>query len=187
MRRGSRRLVTLATTVLSVGVLAACDTQAPFAPSLPRVVGLQVDGEQLRVLTGAPCEDVDRIVVVFSGDGVQSRRAQLEVDSAATVDQVVVGADVEVTGFETTEALPPDFDWRNYSEMDLGLSGPGGEVGGATSDLEPVEDEGAERSGDGTAFVRDEGWLTRDEIAAGDTTSFLTACTPDPEASPPTG
>ncbi|MCL3816872.1 WXG100 family type VII secretion target [Aeromicrobium wangtongii] len=177
--------VVIALGVLGVVLfLARCDRTNQLAPSLPQVVGLRVDGEQLQIVTGTPCEGVDRIDVLFSGgvdkDGKKLPRGQLVASSGRTVEQVTVGSEVVVPGFTMTEALPTGFDWRDYSEMDVGFVGPDGDIGGATSDLEPVKADGVKHSGDGTAYVRREGWLTLPEIIDGNTKSFLTACTPDP-------
>ncbi|MCD9199852.1 hypothetical protein [Aeromicrobium wangtongii] len=177
--------VVVALVVLGVVLfLARCDRTNQLAPSLPQVVGLRVDGEQLQIVTGTPCEGVDRIFVLFSGgvdkDGKKLPRGQLVASSGRTVEQVTVGSEVVVPGFTVTEALPTGFDWRDYSEMDVGFVGLDGDIGGATSDLVPLKKQGAQHADDGTAYVRDEGWLTPREILAGNTKSFLTACTPDP-------
>jgi hypothetical protein len=162
-------------------LLGGCRTTAQFAPSLPRVVGVQVDNDRLRILIGAPCPDVTRIVLVFSGtpDG-RPDRAVLEAAAPTTVDRVSVDQDVVVDGFDATETLPRGFDWREYSELDVVLDRSASEAGGATSDLGPLKKAGAKHEGDGTAYVRGEGWLTSRQIAAGDEKDFLTACTPDP-------
>ena len=171
-----------ALVVVTVAILVArCDSRAQFAPSLDRVVGLQMEGDQLQILTGSPCRGVDRIVIVFSGDGDKELpRTQLTSVSPTTVERVVVGAEASAPGLTTSEPLPTGFDWRDYTKMDIGFSGPDGELGGATSVLGPVQKAGAKHEGDGTAYVRDEGWLTPAQIAAGDAKDFLTACTPDP-------
>lgn len=163
-------------------LLAGCDTTAQFAPSLTRVVGLQTVDHSLSILTGAPCRDVTRIVVLFRGDGdIPSSRTQLTAETPTTVDQLVVGGEASAAGFTTSEPLPAGFDWRDHTEMDISFDGPAGDLGGATSVLEPVERRGLRHAGDGTAYIRDEGWLTPKQIASGDTKTFLTACTPDPE------
>ncbi|MCD9199851.1 hypothetical protein [Aeromicrobium wangtongii] len=181
MRPDARRALSGLVLLTAAGLLAGCDTTNQLAPSLPRVVGLQVDGAQLQILTGTPCDGVDEIALIFSGDGdTDSLRTQLAADAAHTVDRLRVGTGVVVDGFTTTEALPAGFDWRDYSEMDVILDGPAGAVGESTSDLEPVKADGVKHSGDGTAYVRREGWLTLPEIIDGNTKSFLTACTPDP-------
>jgi hypothetical protein len=185
MGRARRRVVLPLLLVVPMVLLAGCDTTNQLAPSLPRVVGLQVDGAQLQILTGTPCDGVDGIAVIFSGDGdADSLRTQLAADAAHTVDRLSVGTGVIVDGFTTTEALPAGFDWRDYSEMDVILDGPDGAVGVSTSDLEPVKADGVKHSGDGTAYVRREGWLTLPEIVDGNKKSFLTACTPDPADKP---
>ncbi len=172
----------LVLVLVTVSILVArCDTTAQFAPSLDRVVGLQVEDDGLAILTGAPCRGVDRIVIVFSGDrDGKPTRTQLTSVSPTTVERVVVGAEASAPGLTTSEPLPAGFDWRDYTEMDVGFSGPDGELGGATSVLEPVKKAGAKHEGDGTAYVRGEGWLTPAQITAGDAKDFLAACTPDP-------
>lgn len=182
MRRGRVAVAALALVLVTVAVLVArCDTTAQFAPSLDRVVGLQVEGDQLGILTGAPCRGVDRIVIVFSGDGDgKPVRTQLTSVSPTSVERVGVGAEAGAPGLTTSEPLPAGFDWRDYTEMDIGFSGPDGELGGATSVLEPVTKAGVKHEGDGTAYVRDEGWLTPSQVSAGDAKDFLAACTPDP-------
>lgn len=169
-----------AVCLLPASLLAGCDTHNQLAPSLPRVVGLQVDGDRLRLLTGTPCEDVERIIVSFTADGEESRRTQLTAEPVLSVEQLDVGAAVTVPGFVTTEALPAGFDWRAYSEVDVSLTGPGVSVGVGSASLDPVKDRDAASTGDDTVYVRDEGWLTPQEVADGNETSFLTPCTPDP-------
>jgi hypothetical protein len=175
-------MVVAALVLVTVSILVArCDTTAQFAPSLPQVVGLQVDGDRLTILTGAPCPDVTRIVVSFRGNGdAPSRRTQLTAVTPTTVDQIAVGDEVTVPGFETSEALPTDFDWRDHAEMDVTFDGRVDVLGVASSLLGPVKKAGAKHEGDGTAYVRGEGWLTPAQITAGDAKDFLTACTPDP-------
>lgn len=184
MRRG-RVVVAAVVLVLASILVARCDTRAQFAPSLDRVVGLQVADDRLTIVTGPLCRGVDRIVIVFGGnrDG-KIPRTQLTSVSPTTVGRVVVGAEASAPGLTTSEPLPADFDWRDYTTIDIGFSGPDGELGGATSVLEPVTKAGAKHEGDGTAYVRGEGWLTPAQIAAGDAKDFLTACTPDPAKKP---
>lgn len=175
------RILLLAVLALVTLFVVRCSGPAQFAPSLPQVVGLQAVGDRLTILTGAPCPDVTRIVVSFRGNGdAPSRRAQLTAVTPTTVDQLAVGDEVTAPGFETSEPLPAGFDWRDHAEMDVAFDGPDGAVGVATSLLGPVEDDGAKHEGDGTAYVRDEGWLTPAQIVAGDAKDFLAACTPDP-------
>ncbi len=176
-----RRLCATVAMVLSAALLTSCDTDNQLAPSLPRVLALQVDGGQLRILTGTPCIGVDRVVVTFAGGPEEPvPRAQLRADPAVTVDRLAVGAEVTASGFAVTEALPAGFDWRDYSQVEMGFDGPRGSVGVGSAPLDPVKEKGASRAGDGTAYVRDEGWLTPDQIVEGNETSFLTPCTPDP-------
>jgi hypothetical protein len=53
--------------------LARCDRTDQLAPSMDRVVGLRADGARLTIVTGAPCPEADRIVMVFR----RGPRAQL--------------------------------------------------------------------------------------------------------------
>lgn len=182
-----RRLgVVLVVLVVLAVVLARCDTRAQFAPSMDRFVGLRADGEQLQIVTGVPCERVDRVVVLFSGgpDSKEVPRGQLTATAAVTVEELIVGSDVVVPGFTTIEALPPGFDWRDYDQVDVMLDGAAGSVGVGSGFLGPVRKQGAKHAGDGTFYVRGEGWLTSREMAAKDAKSFLTPCTPDPDGGP---
>ena len=176
----SARWRSAAVALVAVFLLGGCRTTAQFAPSLPQVVGLQVQGDQLQLLTGTVCSDVTQVTVLLNG-GPDDRpaRAILKAPVPTAVQTVSVGGRVEADGFEATEGLEPDVDWRDYSDVEVVLDRPSG-PSVASSDLEPVKKAGAKHEGDGTAYVRDEGWLTPDQITAGNAKDFLTACTPDP-------
>ncbi|PJJ57043.1 hypothetical protein CLV56_1262 [Mumia flava] len=151
---------------------------AQFEPSLPLVAGLRADGDALVVDPGTPCESVDQLWLLFRSDDAPSVRTVLDADAPQTVDSFTVGADLP--GFTVREPLPPGFDWRDYDAVDLGTDSATGFAGTTSVELQPVVDGATEHAGDDTFYVTDAGWLTHDEILAGNTEEFLTMCTPDP-------
>src|SRR5690349_20329630 len=62
----------LCAALLAVTATAACDTPAPFAPSLPPAAGFRVDDGVLKLWTGTPCEGVTGLRLTFDSGTSQA-------------------------------------------------------------------------------------------------------------------
>lgn len=179
MPQDSLRRSTAVAAVVLAAALAACDGEAPFAPSLPLVSGFRADGAALQMWTGAPCEQVTEVRYVFKADDGTLVRAIFTSAAPQTLERLTIGR--ELAGFSVEEALPQDFAWDAYQSLTVTFETSEGPRP-VTTNLGPVATGTSTHAAD-EYYVRGEGWLDADQIRAGDTEDFLTVCTPDPEDS----
>jgi hypothetical protein len=209
-RRGARTgrlapaLLVAALTALAP-LVAACETKAQFAPSLPPAAGFRVDDGVLKFWTGTPCEGVTRLVMTFqagSGDGTQEWTAprpgvRLErLDLVSTGDGSSSGTSTGTTaavpgdaaasaaagdGLQVSRPLPAGYDWTKAGSINFYLNGPA-TAWGAGVDVARVLRESPQHPADSFLFG-ERGWMDAATVQRENGRSFITVCTPDPKKS----
>jgi hypothetical protein len=169
-----------------VAATSACDDNgwkqtAPFAPSLRPAFGARVTDDQLHFWMGSPCIHTTSIDLTF--DAYHGHRAELGLTAPGGVDGP--GVDVEYLvlggpypGFDVTEALPADFDWRKAESARIGVDGPPDTWGSTTNMAEVVK--GSAEHPDDTYWFQDVGWMNPAQVAEQDRKTFLATCSHDP-------
>jgi hypothetical protein len=160
-------------------VLTGCDGGRPaaqFAPDLPPGAGYRVAGADLAVWTGTPCSDVTRITVRLDSGSADSTATVWEAAEPSAVERFSL--ERPPAGFEVAEPFPPDADWREAATVSLLLDG-GDAAWSSVVDVADVV-EGSGGHDPSTYLFDDLGWYDEEAVAAGNGTSFLTVCTPEP-------
>lgn len=174
-----------------LAALTGCDrlgVKSPLDPSLPSAsIGLRVDDGRLEIWTGAPCLGVTEVNLRFNRQRADEAELQLYtptpesggITPGAEVEHVIVGG--PYPHFVVTKDLPPGFDWRAAETLEFAVGGPA-TAGREEVDLGPAVDgliADSPKHPEAYWFP-DFGWLTPDEVRAGDRHEFLTLCAPDP-------
>lgn len=178
-----RRLGVVVAALLAATMAVACDTKAPFAPSLPAVAGFRVDDGVLKLWTGTPCEGVIRLTVLFDA-GTSKRTEQVWTAPPPGVRLeymdllTTAGASPPADGpLEVEKPLPAGYDWTKAATLHLMVDGP--TAFGALVDVARVLRESADHPSD-TYLFGEIGWLNAADIQRENQKSLLTICTPDP-------
>ncbi|MGH1565683.1 hypothetical protein [Mumia sp. DW29H23] len=174
----ARRLAVAAALALGVVTIAACDGDAPFAPSLPSAAGYRDDAGALAIWTGTPCTGVTRVALTFTTTDDERVRLVLRAqEPGVTVERLDLAR--PDPAFTVDEALPAGFDWRDAERISLLMdaSEPSWSSTVAVADVV----DGSPDHGAGTYLFDDLGWKDQDDVRAENGSSFLTLCTPDPE------
>jgi hypothetical protein len=178
-----RRLGVVVTALLAATMAVACDTKAPFAPSLPAVAGFRVDDGVLKLWTGTPCEGVTRVWVLFDA-GTTKGAEQIWTAPPPGVrleymDLLTTAGETPPTNgpLEVETPLPADYDWTKAATLHLMVYGP--TAFGALVDVRRVLRESADHPSD-TYLFGHLGWMNAADIQRENQKSLLTICTPDP-------
>lgn len=170
--------------LLLAAVTAACDTKAPYTPSLPPAAGFRVDDGVLKLWTGTPCDGVTGLRLTFDS-GAQESTGQLwtapqpgvrmeRMDLLTTDGSLSPDTD---NPLQVKEPLPADYDWTKAGSLTFSVDGP--RAYGAKVDLARVLSESAQHPPERYLFGQ-RGWMTASGVHRENRTSFLTVCTPDP-------
>ena len=171
-------------TFLVVSVTAACDTRAPFEPSLPTAARFRVDDGVLKLWTGTSCPGVTGVTVIFdSGTTRSAEQAWSAPRPGVLLERMDLlgttgGSFLSTAGpLEVRKALPEDYDWTDADSITFSVDGPSAH--GARADVDQVLDESARHPSDSYLFGR-RGWMDASDVQRENRKSFLTVCTPDP-------
>ncbi|MGW4113992.1 hypothetical protein ACWEFJ_24235 [Actinosynnema sp. NPDC004786] len=172
------------TILLVVSVTAACDTKAPFEPSLPTAAGFRVDDGVLKLWTGTSCRGVTGVTVVFDSGTTRSAQQTWSAPRPGVLLEhmdllgTTGGSPATPEPLEVRKALPEDYDWTEADWITFSVDGPSAH--GARAEVDRVLDESARHPSDSYLFGR-RGWMDASDVQRENRKSFLTVCTPDPE------
>ena len=178
-----RRLGVVVTGLLAATMAVACDTKAPFAPSLPAVAGFRVDDGVLKLWTGTPCEGVTRLTLLFdSGTSKSTEQVWTAPPPGVRLEYMDLlttagGSPPADWPLEVQKPLPAGYDWAKAASPILFVSGP--TAFGAWVDVARVLSESAKHPSDSYLFG-ELGWLNAADVHRENQKSLLTICTPDP-------
>ncbi len=175
-RRGLHVIARVLAGALAATAVSGCQLVGPDpeATSLPAVFGARMTDGKLALSTGTPCDEVSRVVVLFTPDA--GRLTLAPVRGTARFDQLTVGGPYD--GLQVTEPLPAGFDWRTAEEVTLIVTAPEGSGSTPTRISEIVE--GSPRHDPDTFYFAGIGWLDAQQVAERNRRSLLTICTTDP-------
>jgi hypothetical protein len=163
---------------------AACDTEAPFAPSLPPAAGFRVDDGVLKLWTGTPCRGVTRVTLIFdSGTKTSEQQVWSAPKPGVSLERMDLlatapGSSPDAEPLQVEKPLPADYDWTKADSIVFYVDGPS--ANGARVDVDQVLTESAEHPS-GSYLFGQTGWLDASDVQRENQKSFLTICTPDPE------
>lgn len=171
--RGTHRVLVAGALV----VLAGCDGQAQFAPSLPPAAGYRADAGALDIWTGTPCEGITRATVTYDAGSDDRVRLVLEAPEPGLTVEHLDPADPDPR-FTVVEPLPDGFDWTDAETVGLLLDG-GEARWSSVAEVDTIREESSDHPAD--TYLFDEiGWLDADGVERGNGSTFLTVCTSDP-------
>ncbi|WP_410870897.1 hypothetical protein [Nocardia sp. A7] len=180
----TRRRVACA-ALLVVAVIAACDSTAQFAPSLPPAAGFRVDDGVLKLWTGTPCDGVTGMTLIFdSGTSESTEQVWTAPLPGVLVERMdllrTAGGSATNTGgpLQLQQPLPADYDWTKADSLVFSVDGP--KANGARLDVGQVLRESAQHPSESYLFGQ-RGWMNAADVQRENQKSFLTVCTPDPE------
>ncbi|MFE9749043.1 hypothetical protein ACFYOT_29395 [Saccharothrix saharensis] len=170
--------------LLVVSATAACDTKAPFEPSLPTAAGFRVDDGVLKLWTGIPCQGVTGVTVTFDSGTVRSaEQAWSAPQPGVLLEHMSLLSASGGSPPDTPEplqvrkALDEGYDWTKSDSITFSVDGPSAH--GARVDVGQVLDESARHPSDSYLFGL-RGWMDAADVQRENRKSFLTVCTPDP-------
>jgi len=167
--------------LLAAAVTAACDTKAPFAPSLPPAAGFRVDDGVLKLWTGTPCRGVVGMTLIFdSGTSKSAQQKWSAPKPGVSLERTdLLGSTPDSADpLQVEQPLPADYDWTEADSIVFYVDGP--KANGARVDVDRVLDESARHPSDSYLFGQ-AGWMDAADVRRENKESFLTICTPDPE------
>jgi hypothetical protein len=180
----TRRLRVACAALLAATVIAGCDTEAPFAPSLPAAAGFRVDDGVLKLWTGTPCQGVIRLTLIFdTGTQQSAEQVWTAPPPGVPVERMDLLASAGGTAPDTGSSLqvqkplPAGYDWTKAAAINFAVDGP--KAFGARADLAQVLRESAEHPS-GSYLFGERGWMDASDVQRENQKSFLTICTPDP-------
>jgi hypothetical protein len=165
--------------LLVAAVTTACDTEAPFAPSLPVAAGFRVDDGVLKLWTGTPCDGVTGMRLTFdSGTQKSTEQVWTAPQPGVRVERMdLLNATSESAPLQVQKPLPTDYDWTKAGSSAFSVDGP--KAFGARIDIAQVLRESAQHPA-GSYLFGERGWLDAADVRRENQKSFLTICTPDP-------
>ena len=170
--------------ILVTALTAACDTEAPFAPSLPTAAGFRVDNGVLKLWTGTPCTGVTGMRLTFdSGTQKSTEQVWTAPQPGVQVERFDLlgpagGSAPATDGLQIQKPLPPGYDWTKAQSISFTVDGP--KAYSARADVAQVLRESAEHPSASYLFGK-RGWMEAADVQRENQKSFLTICTPDPE------
>ena len=175
----SRGRVALACLAVTGGfLLGSCDTDPPFAPSLPSAAGYRDDRGALQIWTGTPCAGVTRIALTFTTAEDERERIVLTAPSpGVTLERLDVAHPDRA--FTVTERPSSGFDWHDAETLSLVIDADE-PAWGSVVDVADVVTGSPEHPAD-TYLFDDLGWKDPTDVAEENQASFLTVCTADPK------
>jgi hypothetical protein len=180
----TRRLRVACVALLMATATTACDTKAPYEPSLPPAAGFRVDNGVLKLWTGTPCAGVIRLTLTFDvGTATSKEQVWTAPQPGVQVERMdllpVAGGPASDTDgpFKVEKPLPTEYTWTEAESMNFAVDGP--DAFGARTDVGRVLRESAEHPPDSYLFGRS-GWMNASDVQRENKKSFLTICTPDP-------
>jgi hypothetical protein len=179
-----RRLRIACAALLAATVIAACDTESQFEPSLPPAAGFRVDDGILKLWTGTPCPGVIRLTLIFdTGTSDSAEQVWTAPKPGVTVERLdllstAAGSTPDTGGpLQVQKPLPAGYDWTTAEALNLSVDGP--TANGARVDVGQVLRESAQHPPDSYLFGQ-RGWMDASDVQRENQKSFLTICTPDP-------
>ena len=125
------RLRVACAALLVAAVAAACDTKAPFAPSLPPAAGFRIGDGVLKLWTGTPCHGVTGLRLIFdSGTQKSTEQRWTAPPPGVLVERMdllsTAGGSAPDTGgpLQVQKPLPADYDWTKAGSITFSVDGP---------------------------------------------------------------
>ncbi|PPK70417.1 hypothetical protein V5P93_000702 [Actinokineospora auranticolor] len=167
-------------TILVAATLAACETKAQFAPSLPPAAGFRVDDGVLKLWTGTPCQGVTGITLIFdTGTAKSTEQTWTAPPPGVLLEHMDLLGTKEptTTPLEVQTPLPTTYDWTKADSLNFAVSGP--PANGARLTIPQVLVESPQHPPN-TYLFGQRGWMNAADVQRENGKSFLTVCTPDP-------
>ena len=176
-----KRLLVACAAILLATVTAACDTKAPFEPSLPPAAGFRVDNGVLKLWTGTACQGVTGMTVVFDVGTKQSTQQVWTAPKPGVplerIDLLPETGPDPTSPLQIQQPLPTGYDWTKAGSLTFYVNGP--KANGAREDVAQVLRESPQHPSDSYLFG-EQGWMNAADVRRENQKSFLTICTPDP-------
>jgi hypothetical protein len=180
----TRRLHAACVAVILATVTAACDTKAPYAPSLPAAAGFRVDAGVLKLWTGTPCSGVTGLTLIFdTGTPESTKQVWTAPQPGVLVERMdllaTAGKSIPDAGgpLQVKQPLPANYDWTKAESINFSVDGP--KSFGARVDVAQVLRESPQHPS-GSYLFGENGWMDESDVRRENQKSFLTVCTPDP-------
>jgi hypothetical protein len=143
-------------------------------PAHPVVVGVRADDGLLSVAVGRACPAGSTIRLDFD---MYAPKAGPTLTFTSSDELTVFQSAFPPASATVTTGLPNNYRWQSAHDLTVNVVFPDGAMGWAGSvDLKPIRDSPAHPAG--TYYFGAVGWATPTEIAARDSASLLTVCSP---------
>ncbi|GAA3008931.1 hypothetical protein [Actinokineospora diospyrosa] len=163
---------------LLLAAVAACDTKAPYEPSLPPAAGFRVDNGVLKLWTGTPCAGVTGVRLIFdSGTSKSTEQVWTAPRPGVPLEHLDLVRPTADGPLQVTKPLPANYDWTKADSLVFSIDGP--QAHGARVSVSQILTESAQHPPETYLFGKT-GWLDAPAVARENQKSFLTICTPDP-------